>query len=129
MSTVKKSVELFFQEGNSDKMYHARIVEIAPGKHDVLVAWGRRGASLNQGKKAVGVSLEAAEKAFAKLVREKTGKGYRAMTAAVQPADVAPPGGPRLREQGHRQAREGGTSGAAPQRDRRGRSAALPRGR
>ncbi len=93
MSTVKKSVELFFQEGNSDKMYHARIVEIAPGKHDVLVAWGRRGASLNQGKKAVGVSLEAAEKTFAKLVREKTGKGYRAMTAAVQPADVAPPEG------------------------------------
>ena len=93
MSTVKKSVELFFQEGNSDKVYHARIVEIAPGKHDVLVAWGRRGASLNQGKKAVGVSLEAAEKTFAKLVREKTGKGYRAMTAAVQPADVAPPEG------------------------------------
>lgn len=93
MSTVKKSVELFFQEGSSDKLYNARIIEMSPGKHDVLVSWGRRGSTLNQGKKAVGVSLEAAEKTFAKLVREKTGKGYQAITAAVQPAEVAPPEG------------------------------------
>ena len=91
--TIKKSVELFFQEGTHDKLYHARIVETAPGKHDVEVSWGRRGASLNQGKKAVGVSLDAAEKTYAKLVREKTGKGYQEITAAVQPAAVAPPEG------------------------------------
>ncbi len=93
MSTVKKSIELFFQEGNSDKWYHARIIEMSPGKHDVLVSWGRRGSALNQGKKAVGVSLEAAEKTFAKLVREKTGKGYQPITVGVQPAEVAPPEG------------------------------------
>ncbi|GEM_PF-6778282 len=38
MSTVKTSVELFFQEGNSDKLYHARIIEISAGKHDVLLS-------------------------------------------------------------------------------------------
>jgi bifunctional non-homologous end joining protein LigD len=91
--TIKKSVELFFQEGTHDKLYHARIVETAPGKHDVEVSWGRRGASLNQGKKAVGVSLEAAEKTYAKLVREKTGKGYQEITTDVKPAAVAPPEG------------------------------------
>ncbi|HEY2366465.1 MAG TPA: WGR domain-containing protein, partial [Polyangiaceae bacterium] len=91
--TIKKSVELFFQEGAHDKLYHARIVETAPGKHDVEVSWGRRGASLNQGKKAVGVSLEAAEKTYAKLVREKTGKGYQEITTDVKPAAIAPPEG------------------------------------
>jgi len=90
---IKKAVELFFQEGTSDKVYHAKIVETAPGKHDVEVEWGRRGSGLNKGKKAVGVSLEAAEKTYAKLVREKTGKGYQEITAEVKPAAVAPPEG------------------------------------
>ncbi len=91
--TTKRAIELFFQEGTSDKLYHARIVETAPGKHDVEVEWGRRGATLNKGKKAVGVSLEAAEKTYAKLVREKTGKGYQEITTDVKPAVVAPPEG------------------------------------
>jgi bifunctional non-homologous end joining protein LigD len=91
--TVKKSIELFFQEGTSDKVYHARIVETAPGKHDVEVEWGRRGSTLNKGKKAVGVSLDAADKTYAKLVREKTGKGYQEITVEVKPAAVAPPEG------------------------------------
>lgn len=88
-----KSIELFFQEGTSDKLYHARIVETSPGKHDVEVEWGRRGGALNKGKKAVGVSLEAAEKTYAKLVREKTGKGYQEITTDVKPAAIAPPEG------------------------------------
>jgi bifunctional non-homologous end joining protein LigD len=91
--SVTKAVELFFQEGTSDKLYHARIVETARGLYDVEVEWGRRGGSLNKGKKAVGVSLEAAEKTYAKLVREKTGKGYQEINAEVQPAAVAPPEG------------------------------------
>src|SRR5271154_6146510 len=90
---ITKAIELFFQEGTSDKLYHARIVETAPGKHDVEVEWGRRGSTLNKGKKAVSVSLEAAEKTYAKLVREKTGKGYQAITSNIQPAPVAPPDG------------------------------------
>jgi bifunctional non-homologous end joining protein LigD len=91
--SVTQSVELFFQEGTSDKLYHARIVETAAGRYDVEVEWGRRGSALNKGKKAVGVSLEAAEKTYAKLVREKTGKGYQAITSNVQPAAIAPPEG------------------------------------
>jgi bifunctional non-homologous end joining protein LigD len=91
--TIKKSIELFFQEGTHDKLYQARIVETGPGKHDVEVSWGRRGASLNQGKKAVSVSLDAAEKTYAKLVREKTGKGYQEVTTEVRPAAIAPPEG------------------------------------
>lgn len=92
MRTVK-TVELFFQEGSSDKVYNARIVEIATGKHDVVVQWGRRGSSLNEGKKAIGVALDAAEKTLAKLVREKTGKGYESVTENAQPAAEAPPEG------------------------------------
>lgn len=92
-STVIKSVKLFFQEGNSDKVYHATIIETAPGTYTVAVEWGRRGSRLNTGNKAVGVSLEAAEKAYARLVREKTNKGYQEITDAVQPAAVAPPEG------------------------------------
>ncbi len=93
MSRLLKATELFFQEGTSDKLYLARIIETAPGKHDVEVEWGRRGSALNKGKKAVGVSLEAAEKTYAKLVREKTGKGYQEITTDVKPAAVAPPEG------------------------------------
>jgi bifunctional non-homologous end joining protein LigD len=91
--TIVKSVKLFFQEGTSDKVYHATIVETAPGKYTVAVEWGRRGSRLNTGNKAVGVSLEAAEKKFAQLIREKTNKGYQEMTDEVKPAAVAPPVG------------------------------------
>jgi len=93
MPTVVSSIRLFFQEGSSDKVYHATIIETEPGKHTVEVEWGRRGGGLNKGKKAIGVSLEAARKAYDRLVREKTGKGYQEMTEAVRPAAVAPPEG------------------------------------
>jgi bifunctional non-homologous end joining protein LigD len=89
---IVKAVELFFQEGNSDKLYTAAIVEEA-GAYTVRVQWGRRGSSLNSGNKAVRVSLESAHKTFDKLVREKTGKGYQAITTASKPAAVAPPEG------------------------------------
>ena len=72
MGTVRK-VELFFQEGTSDKVYNAKIVEDGPGTFTVEVEWGRRGSSLNKGTKAVRVSREAANKKFDSLVREKTG--------------------------------------------------------
>ena len=130
--TVLKSIELFFQEGTSDKVYLARIVETEPGKHDVEVEWGRRGGGLNKGKKAVGVALAAAEKTYDKLVREKTGKGYgeSEITAAGEaPRLVAPPEGARLGQQGGRQAREGRSRGAAAQRGRRGGAREAPRGR
>jgi len=87
-----KSIRLFFQEGSSDKVYHAHILD-DDGAYTVQVEWGRRGSKLNQGNKAVRVSLAEAEKTYAKLVREKTDKGYQAISDEVQPAAVAPPEG------------------------------------
>jgi bifunctional non-homologous end joining protein LigD len=89
---VIKSIELFYQEGSSDKVYNATIVEDGDA-YTVKVAWGRRGGGLNEGSKAVKVSLAAAHKKYDALVREKTNKGYQPITTAVQPAAVAPPVG------------------------------------
>ena len=89
---VIKTIELFFQEGASDKVYNAAIVEDA-GKFTVTVEWGRRGSRLNTGSKAVKVSRVDADKMFDRLVREKRGKGYEERTAEHQPAAAAPPQG------------------------------------
>jgi bifunctional non-homologous end joining protein LigD len=91
MATIKR-IELFFQEGSSDKVYNAEIDDVG-GAFTVHVEWGRRGSKLNTGDKAVRVTRAAAEATFAKLVREKTGKGYEERAADHQPAAVAPPEG------------------------------------
>lgn len=88
-----KEVRLFFQEGSSDKVYYARIVPAGANVFDVVVQWGRRGSTLQEGKKALKVPLEKAEATIAKLVREKRGKGYEELTATTKPAEVAPPMG------------------------------------
>lgn len=87
-----RAIQLFFQEGSSDKLYQAEIVEDA-GAYTVTCAWGRRGSTLSRGSKAVRVSLAAATKKFDALVREKRAKGYEELTAASAPAAVAPPVG------------------------------------
>lgn len=86
------SIRLFFQEGTSDKVYEADIVE-DDGAYTVKVAWGRRGSGLNTGTKAIKVPLDVAQRKFASLVREKKGKGYEEITAERAPAPVAPPEG------------------------------------
>ena len=91
MSTIK-SIQLFFQEGSSDKVYNATIVKDGDA-FTVKVEWGRRGSSLNQGSKAVKVSLAVAQKKYDSLVREKRNKGYEEITGEVKPAAVAPPEG------------------------------------
>jgi bifunctional non-homologous end joining protein LigD len=88
-----QSVELFFQEGSSDKVYNAAIVEDGAGTYTVTCAWGRRGSTLNTGSKAVKVGLAQAQRKFESLVREKTNKGYQPISAEVKPAAVAPPVG------------------------------------
>jgi bifunctional non-homologous end joining protein LigD len=113
MKTLR-SVRLFFQEGASDKVYNADLVEVEEGRYSVLVEWGRRGSRLNRGSKAVKVALAAAESAYEKVVREKLGKGYEAVTDEVKPAAVAPPFG------------EGsGSKGGAARRARMAQSAQL----
>lgn len=91
--TIVRTIKLFFQEGSSDKVYHATLIDEGDGSYSVEVEWGRRGAKLSRGRKANKVTLDKAEKAYAKLVREKTSKGYEEQTEAVQPAAVAPPEG------------------------------------
>lgn len=86
-------VKLFFQEGNSDKVYFARIVPAGAGTFDVVVQWGRRGSTLQQGKKALKVPLAKAQATLDRLTREKLNKGYEAMTDSTKPAEVAPPEG------------------------------------
>jgi bifunctional non-homologous end joining protein LigD len=90
---IVKSVELFFQEGTSDKVYNAALCDEGGGLYTVRVEWGRRGSALNTGTKAVRVPLAAAERAYERVVREKTHKGYEVLCDEVQPAPVAPPVG------------------------------------
>lgn len=90
--SIVRSVQLFFQEGSSDKVYNAQIVKDGD-LYTVKCQWGRRGSGLQEGSKAVKVSLAVAEKKYASLVREKTAKGYQEITMEVQPAAVAPPEG------------------------------------
>ena len=75
--TLKK-VSLHMQEGASDKVYEVALVQ-SDGGHRVFAWNGRRGSTLTQHDKtgAAPVSLEAAEKVFAKLVNEKSRKGYQ----------------------------------------------------
>lgn len=110
---LPKEVKLFFQEGNSDKVYYARIVPAGAHVYDVVVQWGRRGSTLSSGQKAVKVSLEKAQVTLARLVREKMNKGYEAMSGTLKPAEVAPPVG------------EGSASKAGGIRKRVGRVAQL----
>jgi bifunctional non-homologous end joining protein LigD len=89
---VIKSVQLFFQEGSSDKVYNASIVTDG-GAFTVKVEWGRRGAKLSEGSKCVKVTRAVAEREFDKCVREKRNKGYEEIGGGVSPAAVAPPVG------------------------------------
>jgi len=75
MSTIK-SIELFYREGSSDKVYKANITE-DPNGFIVNFAYGRRGNALTTGTKTTKpVQLDQAEKIYNKLIQEKTAKGY-----------------------------------------------------
>ena len=75
------SVELEFREGSSDKVYRAGI-EVSGDGFVVNFAYGRRGATLNTGTKTAGpVTHDEAVKVYEKLVRSKTGKGYKPVGA------------------------------------------------
>ena len=69
---------LYFKQGGSDKVYRAAI-EPNNGGYVVNFAYGRRGATMQTGTKTpVAVNLESARAIYAKLVQEKTSKGYTA---------------------------------------------------
>jgi bifunctional non-homologous end joining protein LigD len=76
MAKTLETITLYFREGSSDKFYVASLIEKGGGFHSVPVTWGRRGTSGQSGFKAEDVSYAEAKKAYDKVVKEKTGKGY-----------------------------------------------------
>ena len=69
-------IDLYYQQGSSDKVYHLQL-ENVEGTWSVNAQWGRRGSSLQSDTKASGVPYEEAKRVFDRVLREKTGKGYR----------------------------------------------------
>jgi bifunctional non-homologous end joining protein LigD len=80
-----QSTSLYFREGNSDKEYHAAIEPEGEG-YIVTFAYGRRGSNLSTGTKTPHiVTLEQATTIHAKLIREKSAKGYRQSGESAKP--------------------------------------------
>jgi len=75
MAVTKKST-LYYQEGSSDKVYVVEVREDS-GAFSVMGFNGRRGETLNSQPKGSGLSESEAQKLFNKIVKEKTGKGYK----------------------------------------------------
>jgi hypothetical protein len=80
----KESVDLYFQEGTSDKQYKCSIDEQGSG-FVVNFAFGRRGSVLKEGTKTPSpVLFDEAKRIYDKIVGEKTAKGYSAGGATAQ---------------------------------------------
>lgn len=77
MQLIKRTT-LHYQEGTSDKVYEVDLCLVGADRYVVNFRYGRRGATLKEGVKTEQpVTLDQAEKAFDKLVSEKTKKGYQ----------------------------------------------------
>jgi bifunctional non-homologous end joining protein LigD len=73
---AEKSVTLYYRNGASDKVYHARIEEQDAG-YIVTYSYGRRGSTLTTGTKTTSpVDFDSAVKVFDKLIAGKLAKGY-----------------------------------------------------
>jgi bifunctional non-homologous end joining protein LigD len=73
---IIEQADLYFQEGNSDKVYHARLEQSSNGC-SVFFSYGRRGGNMTEGYKAQDVPEEVARKEYDKLVNSKLKKGYK----------------------------------------------------
>lgn len=70
------SISLYYQQGSSDKEYHAQITAV-DDLYLVNFQYGRRGSSLTSGSKTSRpVPFDQATKIFTKLILEKKAKGY-----------------------------------------------------
>ena len=75
-SSIHTSARLYYQDGSSDKEYHAAINAV-DGGYTVTFAYGRRGSALQAGTKTSSpVPLQKAVQIYDKLIAEKTSKGY-----------------------------------------------------
>lgn len=98
-----RRVSLGLREGNSDKVYIVDLCEVAGRKFVVNFQFGRRGQPLKDGTKTdAPVAESVARSIFAKLVEEKTRKGYSesAEAAAAAPAASARRASPASRSGG-----------------------------
>jgi bifunctional non-homologous end joining protein LigD len=78
-NTIKQhSTNLFFQEGNSDKVYHAAVHKV-PNGYNVFFSYGRRGGNMTEGYKSEVPypRIEDAIKVYEKLIDSKVKKGYQ----------------------------------------------------
>lgn len=75
---TKYVANLYFQEGNSDKVYHAAVHKVQGG-YNVFYSYGRRGGTMNEGYKSEVPypEMDQAISVFNKLVDSKTKKGYQ----------------------------------------------------
>lgn len=72
-----ESIQLFYKDGSSDKVYCASLEE-ENGGWMVKFQYGKRGSTLKPGAKTASpVDYAKAKKEYDKLVAEKVGKGYR----------------------------------------------------
>ena len=86
---IIESANLFYREGNSDKVYNLQLILIEEdNRYRVDFQYGRRGSSLNVGSKIEGASIIDARKVYNKVYGEKIGKGYQiaSQTQAVASA-------------------------------------------
>lgn len=71
-----ESINLFYREGSSDKVYQAELKQQGDG-FVVNFAYGRRGSTMTTGSKTPNpVSYPVAKKMYDTLVKSKTSKGY-----------------------------------------------------
>lgn len=89
---MNESVSLWFNQGSSDKVYHAQLTEV-PGKgFTVRCQYGPRGGTMNDGDKCPDpVPYATAKKAYDKIVNEKLKKGYQITSGAQPVAGTAAP--------------------------------------
>ena len=74
----KRVAHLHYQEGTSDKVYHLYLTQsLTDDFYSVISRYGRRDAGLQQAEKGFDSDLEAAEKEWNRLHRDKLQKGYQ----------------------------------------------------
>lgn len=74
---MNESINLYYNEGSSDKVYNVSLTEVDPGAWTVFFSYGRRGSTMTNGEKISRAPYHQAKIHYDKLVREKTGKGYK----------------------------------------------------
>ena len=79
MQKILLQSSLYFKQANSDKEYHAEVVEVTEGGYVVNFRYGRRNGTLTTGTKTVTpVDHAQAQSIYAKLIQTKISKGYQA---------------------------------------------------